>query len=189
MVNRNMFSNNFVGSAVTVLLILIGIAFFQFSQADDRISIGIGDANEDIDIFRIGLQRDFAKSWLQDRSWGISGFWELSASHWDSDDANDSIDAVAFSPVFVYSPNRTTGFKPYIDVGIGIALISAQELGDRDLSSTFQFEDRIGIGARFGNKQQHDLNFRFLHYSNLGFSSPNDGIDIYMLSYAYAFSS
>lgn len=184
-----MFANNFVGSAINALLLLIGIAFFQVSQADDRISIGIGDANEDIDIFRIGLQRDFTKSWLRDRSWGISGFWELSVSRWDGDDSDDSINAIALSPVFVYSPNRSTGFKPYIEAGIGIALISDQELGDRDLSSTFQFEDRIGFGVRFGNKQQHDLNFRFLHYSNVGINSPNDGIDIFMLSYAYAFSS
>jgi len=70
-----------------------------------------------------------------------------------------------------------------------VALISDQEIARRDLSSTFQFEGRIGVGLRFGQQQQRDINFRFLHYSNAGISRPNDGIDIFMLSYGYAFSN
>ncbi|MBL1292666.1 MAG: acyloxyacyl hydrolase [Thiotrichales bacterium] len=184
-----MFASDVVGRAISAFLLLVLVSFFQVSQADDRISIGIGDANEDIDVFRIGLQRDFSKRWLRDRSWGLSGFWELSVSRWDSVGDDDSINAVAFSPVFTCSPNRSTGFKPYIEGGIGVAFISDTELGARDFSTGFQFEDRIGVGILFGRQQQHDLNFKFLHYSNADIEMPNDGIDIFMLSYGYAFSS
>lgn len=179
-----MIVNKFLDKAKVLCFLLSIFMVSQSLSAADRISIGVGDANEEIDIFRVGLQRDFTKRWLMNRAWGISGYWEASLGRWEDGDA---ITALGFSPVFIYSPNRSKGFLPYIEAGIGVALINNTNINDRDLASAFQFEDRIGFGARFGDRQQHDVNFRFLHYSNAGITEPNDGIDIFSLSYGYAF--
>ena len=49
------------------------------------------------------------------------------------------------------------------------------------LGSALQFEDRIGVGFRFGTG--HALGLRAIHYSNAGFKQPNDGIEAYSLYY------
>jgi lipid A 3-O-deacylase len=103
-------------------------------------------------------------------------------------DSPDSIFALGISPVFVYEFTPwASGHQFYIDGGIGVALLSDTRIGTRDLGSTFQFEDQIGVGVRLGQNRQHDLNVRYLHYSNGGFSDPNDGIDILLLSYTHWF--
>ena len=165
-------------ACVGMLLLAQGVS------ASDRISVGVGDASGDIDAYRIGFQRDFKKRWWRDRPWGLSGYWEASANYWVD---NDSISALAFSPVFTLSLKRSSSVTPYFEAGIGVALISNSEIERRNLSTAFQFEDRIGVGLRFGGQQKHDINFRFLHYSNADIKMPNDGLDIFMLSYGYAF--
>ena len=166
------------------LLCVLPLLFSQGVMAVDRISVGVGDANDDIEAFRIGLQKDFSRQWWHDRAWGISGYWEASVNHWTDD---DSITALALSPVFILSPNRHSNIKPYIEAGVGVALISDTQIGRRQLSTTFHFEDRIGVGLRLGEQLRHDVNLRFIHYSNADIKKPNDGIDIFLLSYGYAF--
>lgn len=170
--------------SIYLVNVLFGCLAFSFGAvASDRISIGIGNANDDIEAYRVSFQRDFGQAWFKDYKWSLSGYWDASINLWKDD---ESIAALALSPVFTFSPNRSTGTKPYIEVGVGAALISEREIAGRDLSSPFQFEDRIGFGIRLGEKQLHDINFRFTHYSNASLRLPNDGIDIYMLNYGYA---
>jgi len=82
------------------------LAISPIGNAADRISVGIGDANESIEDYRIGLQRDFSQHWWRDRAWGLSDYWELSLSHWQD---GGSINILALSPAFIYSPNRSSG--------------------------------------------------------------------------------
>ncbi|MCY1312456.1 Lipid A deacylase PagL [compost metagenome] len=62
-----------------------------------------------------------------------------------------------------------------------MALFSNTELEDNKLGSAFQFEDRFGFGLRFTGG--HEVGVRATHYSNAGFSSPNDGVESYALHY------
>jgi len=115
----------------------------------------------------------------------VTGFWEGSLSLWTAD---RTILAVALSPVFVYEftpENRDV--VPYAAIGIGVSGISGTRLVGRDLSSHFQFEDRVGFGLRFGRTLAHDVNLRYMHYSNGGMVEPNHGIDIVMLSIGSSF--
>ncbi len=170
----------FVRSVVCIFI----WAFAQGVSAADRVSVGIGNANDNIEVYRIGLQRDFDRRWLVSRAWGLRGYWEASINRWTD---GESINALAISPVFVFAPNRSVGVMPYLEAGIGVALVSDTDIGGRQLSTAFQFEDRIGMGFRFGEQRKHDINFRYLHYSNANIKKPNDGIDIFILSYGYAF--
>ncbi|MNE17024.1 Lipid A deacylase PagL precursor [compost metagenome] len=49
------------------------------------------------------------------------------------------------------------------------------------MSTSFQFEDRLGFGLRFAGGQE--VGVRAIHYSNAGIKTPNDGIETYSLHY------
>ena len=75
-------------------------------------------------------------------------------------------------------------FKPYLEGAIGVAYLSDTKIDNKDLSTRFQFEDRVGIGLKNRN-----LNFylRFMHYSNSGIKEPNDGLNSTMVGFSYRF--
>ncbi len=71
--------------------------------------------------------------------------------------------------------------KPFIEAGIGVAAFSGTRVGDQNLGSSLNFEDRIGAGLKFANGQS--VGVRAIHYSNAGLKQPNDGIESYSLFY------
>lgn len=148
------------------------------------VTLGWGESEDSIDIYRAGLQREFGLQWFRTKVGWLSGFHEASFGVWEKD--GDSAQVVAYSPVFAYRFNLSI-VEPYLEGGIGIAALSDTRITSRDLSSTLQFEDRIGGGVRLGRDGRHDLNFRFMHYSNASTARPNAGIDIYLGSYTFRF--
>ena len=170
-----------------LLLLVVGLMLFYnaASAGSDGfgVSFGYGVSNDDIDIYRLGVKKDFSSRWFESGTGYLSGFFELSYNRWDDD--NDEINAVAFSPVFAYYFGKDTDFiRPYVAGGIGAALLDDYRIHNRNLSSHYQFEDRIGLGARMGI---FDVNFSYFHYSNAGLKSPNDGIDIWLFTGAIRF--
>lgn len=144
---------------------------------------GQGEANSDIDIYRVSLKKDFSSKWFETDIGFLSGYFELSYNRWEN--GSEATNGVSISPVFAYFfGDESDFFRPYIEGGIGIAYIDDYRIGRRNLSTHFQFEDRIGIGTRLG---RFDINFRYMHYSNGSIKSPNDGMDIWIFSAAFAF--
>jgi lipid A 3-O-deacylase len=161
---------------------------FATAQAEEpkpwRVFVGYGHSHEYIDIFRFGIQRDFRKEWFVSRVGRLTGYHEASVGIWYHRD--DVLGAIAYSPVFTYRFNMRR-VEPYIEAGIGFALLTEREIYNRDMSTIFQFEDRFGVGVRLGASKQHDFNFRYMHYSNAATVQPNQGIDILITSYAVHF--
>ncbi len=155
------------------------------SYALDRISLGAGKSKESINICRLGVQREFDSKWLKWKTGYFSGYHEVSLNYWEY--GNESIKGVAYSPVFIYGFQLNRNIFPYLEAGVGVSYISEKTIKGRDLSSHFQFEDRVGIGAKIGRRKIHDLNLRYMHYSNAGIKQPNQGISMFMFSYAYSF--
>ena len=175
----------------TKWLLIFPIIFLHLSaehaNADsfiDEISFGIGEEkNDDIDIYRLGLKKDFGRQFLTNRTGWLSGYFEGSLNYWHHTD--DDIYALALSPVFAYYfGSKTNSVIPYIEAGIGVVVISDTEIGGVDMTTAFQFEDRIGAGIR---TEKLDVNFRYMHYSNGSMSQPNDGIDILIGTLSYRF--
>lgn len=154
------------------------------------LSLGYGESRDNIDIYRIGLQKEFPgkwfgekPGWFSSRTGYLAGYFELSYNRWEGDD--DETNGVALSPVFAYYLNTgNPGIRPYIEGGIGVAYIDEYRISGRNLASNFQFEDRIGAGVRI---HDFDLNFRYMHYSNASLEDPNDGIDIWIGTLAWFF--
>ena len=176
---------------ITRWLLIIPVAFLLLSAGHaraggfiDEISFGIGEEkNDDINIYRLGLKKDFGRQFLANLSGWLSGYFEGSLNYWHHTD--DDIYAAALSPVFVYYFGvGNNSVIPYMEAGIGVCLISETSIADVDMTTAFQFEDRIGGGIR---TEKLDFNFRYMHYSNGSMAQPNDGIDIWIGTLSYRF--
>ncbi len=169
-------------------LILVLSAFSMYSFAEDtpffdEVSIGIGESQDHIHIYRIGGKTNFKSTWFESDYGRLSGYYEASMHYWKK--GNDQIYGVAFSPVFVYTIGDISDtFQPYVEAGIGAAYISKTKINGRNMATHFQFEDRVGLGVKTGS---YDFNARYMHYSNAGIEKPNNGIDIIMFTAAYRF--
>jgi lipid A 3-O-deacylase len=172
--------------AQTFFIFLLILFSITESYALEGISVGIGKSKDSIEIYRLGLQRQFGSKWFESKLGYFSGYHEVSLNYWEH--KGESIKGIAYSPVFIYGfAGLSNDIFPYLEAGIGVSYLSEKKIKGRDLSSHFQFEDRIGIGAKIGEQKRHDLSFRYMHYSNASIKQPNDGIDIFIFSYAYSF--
>ena len=148
----------------------------------DGIGAGYGQSKDKIDIYRLTARNGFRDRWLESDLGYLSGYWEISANYWHGKGDNFGI---ALSPVAAYYFGGTGTITPYMEAGIGFSGFSKTKMGDRDLSTHFLFENRLGVGMKAG--EHWDLNFRYLHYSNADIEKPNDGIDIMIGSVSYLF--
>ena len=143
------------------------------------VEFGVGQTGESTMTYRLGMQFDWDKSWLQSDVGRLTGYWSGAYTYWDGDNtsANHSL---SFSPVLVYEFAGET-VKPYVEIGVGIAVFANTEVENNNLGSAFQFEDRFGLGLRFAGG--HEVGIRATHYSNGGLTTPNDGVESYALHY------
>jgi len=148
----------------------------------DGATISIGESRDGIKIYRMGLRKDFSSKWVQSSFGYLSGYWEGSLNYWKGK-SGDKNYGVAVSPVFAYYIDLGE-FKPFIEAGIGASIFNKTQIDNRNMSTNFLFEDRIGVGFRYKN---FDFSFRYMHYSNASIKAPNDGIDIWIGSISYKF--
>jgi len=172
-------------------LLIISLVFLLvpsgYAKADgfiDEISFGVGEErNENIDIYRLGLKKNFGRQFLANPTGWLSGYFEGSLNYWHH--ADDDIYALALSPVFVYYFGaETNSVIPYFEAGIGAAVLSHTNISNVEMSTAFQFENRVGAGIR---TEKLDFNFRYMHYSNGSISQPNEGMDILIGTLSYRF--
>jgi len=86
------------------------------------------------------------------------------------------------SPVLRYWLTPRTG----IEYLLGGHLFSGVRLGDKNISTAFQFGDSIGLMHRFGTGPWA-LGVRVTHYSNADLKLPNPGQNYLQLRATYAF--
>jgi lipid A 3-O-deacylase len=151
----------------------------DFGQSTSNSSIGRTSFN----LYRLGLQREFSAALLTGEHVSLDGYFEASLNYWDAGETD--IYAVAVSPVFaLYFGERDGSFRPYVEAGLGGALLSDTEIAGRDLSTTFQFEIRFGVGMR---SDRLDFHVRYMHYSNGSIKQPNHGVDAFLVGLAVGF--
>ncbi|KNH26460.1 acyloxyacyl hydrolase [Pseudomonas farris] len=151
----------------------------SFTAQAAGVEFGVGQTSDSTMTYRLGMQFDWDKSWLQSDIGRLTGYWSGAYTYWEGDETSSN-HSLSFSPVLVYEFAGQT-IKPYVEAGIGIAVFANTEVEDNKLGSAFQFEDRFGFGLRFTGG--HEVGIRATHYSNGGISSPNDGVESYSLHY------
>ena len=157
-------------------------AFSPAVQALD-LTLSAGQSQDSTAVLRIGLQSDFSRSWWQTSTGRLTGYWDLAYSWWEGD-LNSDNHSLSLAPVLVYE-FAGERLRPFIEAGIGVAVFADTRVEDRQLGSMFQFEDRLGVGLRFG--QGHALGLRAIHYSNASIKAPNGGAEVYSLYYRLPF--
>lgn len=174
---------------LTALLLCLPLSLMaEVRKRSVSIDIGQSDSNisrghDELDIYRLGLQWDFKKNLWQGQRNSIGGYFEASVNRWDS--ATDNVTAIALSPVFVLQfGQNSSGYRPYIEAGVGLALLSEEGAGGRQLGSSWQFEDRIGFGLA---SERFDFHYRYMHYSNGDIEEPNQGIDAHVIGISISY--
>jgi lipid A 3-O-deacylase len=132
---------------------------------------------------RAALGFGWDKAWLEGSTGKLTGYWDLGYTYWESGKEAGARHSVSFSPVFVYEFGHGE-IKPFIEAGVGVAMFSGTTAGDQKFGSSFNFEDRIGVGLKLGDTQR--VGIRATHYSNAGIKEPNDGIESYALFYSHS---
>lgn len=158
--------------------LLISVCLLSPAHALD-LSLSLGRSGEGSDYYRLGMQQEFTQSWWNSSTGRLTGYWDVGLTHWKGEQAASN-QTLSFSPVLVYEFG-SSGIRPFVEAGIGIAAFRHTQLEDHQLGTALQFEDRVGIGFRFG--AGHALGLRAMHYSNGGLKQPNDGIEAYSLYY------
>lgn len=146
---------------------------------------------------RVALQWHWNRFWVTKKTdaVGITGYWDASVAYWhcrgDVNGDHKKLAIFAFAPVFRMQAVRPfhNSILPYVEGSIGGAYMTADHIGRRDLGARWTFQDMIGLGFQFGSREQYDLSYHFLHYSNASLASPNNGIDVKVLiSFVYHFA-
>lgn len=146
------------------------------------VTLAGGVTRESTEVIRLALQRDFERSWWQSSTGRLTGYWDAGYTYWFGDESASN-HSLSFAPVFVYE-FAGDSLRPYVEAGIGAAFFDSTEHEGHELSTSFQFEDRIGFGLRFAGQE---IGLRAIHYSNAGIKKPNDGAETYTLHYRTSF--
>ncbi|MHC8388382.1 acyloxyacyl hydrolase [Pseudomonas sp. MDT2-39-1] len=151
----------------------------SFTVQAAGVEFAVGQTSESTMTYRLGMQFDWDKSWLQSDVGRLTGYWSGAYTYWDGKETTSN-HSLSFSPVLVYEFAGQT-VKPYVELGVGVAVFANTEVENNQLGSSFQFEDRFGFGLRLAGG--HEVGIRATHYSNAGLSSPNNGVESYALHY------
>lgn len=180
-------------------IIPIFLLCFVCSSAYSQVGIAFssGQGIREIVPYRISLSWDFGTIWRRDQTWGLHAMWETSYAIWDGPNHPDlgpepitDLQAATTGPMLRWqSKDPTTWLKiiPYAELGVGLSWLSETEIEGRRLSLHFQFEDKIGVGLRFGQQHEYDFSVRAYHYSNASIKRPNSGVNLVMASFGVWF--
>ena len=160
--------------AASLAAAVLAFAGANLAQAA-QVTGAVGVTSQGDMTYRAGLSFDWDKQWFETSVGHLTGYWDAGYTYWEGGDASGA-HSLSFSPVFTYEFSGFT-YTPYIEAGIGIAAFSKTRVGDQRMGSSFNFEDRIGLGLKLPSEQK--VGIRAIHYSNAGIRQPNDGIESY----------
>lgn len=151
------------------------------SQAPDReISLRYGEDGDNYEAYGLGL--------------GLRSFWSRGMGSWQmsahpqielnrvrytgNDGGNDYLNALGGLAMLRIQPT-TMRFRPYGEVGLGLAYFDHDRVGGKDFGDRIQFTQHIGLGLEV--YRNWFAGYRFSHYSNAGMDSDNSGLDLHQV--------
>jgi len=181
----------------TVLTIALYGIGATLAYADLGVAFSSGQGIQNIVPYRFSFSWDVGPIWREQAAWGMNLIWENSFAIWNGPRRPDlapervtDLNATTSGPMFRWQrrePIGNTHFMPYTELGVGLSWLSKTEIEGRVLSLHFQFEDKFGVGMRFGDQQQYDFSLRAYHYSNASIKRPNSGVNLAMASFGVWF--
>jgi lipid A 3-O-deacylase len=173
-------------AALIFLMSCVTVVF----AASTGIGGAIGDGTQEIDAWRINLQRTWSDRVLTTNKRQLYGYTELAFTKLKcnreySYPTNNHLQAYSLSIALRFLTRIVV--PVFFDIGIGPAYMSQQQIGSRNLGQNWLFEDRAGIGIVLGKKQKLELGYRFIHYSNAYLAQKNNGLNLHLFSFGYWF--
>ncbi|MDA0321650.1 MAG: acyloxyacyl hydrolase [Verrucomicrobia bacterium] len=161
------------------------------------VGLELAKGSSEIESVKVFVQSHWSRAWLDEGRWLLTGYWEIDYARWETarppkePDVGpfDSTELIGFSPVFRLVQKRifSRQTKAYLEGSVGVHYLQDTMIGDRNVSSNFQFGDHLGLGVIFGRNSQFDLSYRLQHFSNGGVESPNPGLDFHAFRLAMYF--
>lgn len=153
-------------------------------SAPNAIALVGGNGNQ-VDVYGVEAHWDssYASPWLRDH--GLDTRLAGQLAYWRSQDDNTSHSSlidISLTPLLRWSGSRYGTLRPYLEGGIGLRLVSGTHIGERQLSTAFQFGERIGTGFSFGPQDRYEAGLFVQHVSNGGIKKPNSGLTYVGLS-------
>ncbi len=149
------------------------------------LSLALGHSADNTITYRTAIQFPWQQRWFDSDAGRLSGYWVVGYTYWESDNAANT-HSLSASPVFTWEfGSANSVVQPFVEAGIGLAVFSRNKVENRELGSSVNFEDRLGLGIRIN--QRHTIGAQALHYSNAGISSHNAGIESYNIYYRFSF--
>jgi hypothetical protein len=157
------------------------------------LSFGTDEDSIDADVYRVGLQNRWERTWFNGGAWNVGGYWDAELAYIDADAGrgeNADLYDLSLTPVFRMQRDTalSSGVSPYAEAGIGAHLLSHTSLADKNYSTAFQFGSLVGLGIGFGRHGQYELGYRYQHISNAGIKDPNEGLNLHMVRLGYSFN-
>jgi len=160
---------------------------FQFSANAQQLAVSAGSGT-DGDIAQVSLITN-AGFWTYQTSGGLKlqAHLESTVSRIDGTGSGGSKGITVFgvTPTLTLTAPNSPG---YFELGVGAHYFDQKEINSRKSVGThFEFGDFLGVGLRLGPKQQFEVGYRVIHFSNAGMSSNNPGLDFHQLRLGVTF--
>lgn len=179
-----------------VVLGCVVLAFNPVAQAastdnggQSRLAVAYVQGEGDVQGVKLAVQQEvpLLSALLARQQFNGTISFELSANFWRYGPQNqtDHNLVLAMSPVLTVPFFRLGSNELSLEFGIGVSLLNDTRFAGKDVSTHYQFEDRLGLIMQLSATDA--VNLRYLHYSNAGFKKPNPGLDFIALGYSKAF--
>ena len=168
-----------------LIVVFLFLVVFSFGIKADSISLDYIAGEGDVKGLKLAYQ--FYERHLSNMLPGLRFNLESSVNFWEygAENVHDSNLVLAVSPIFKKTICYCKKGRIYGEFGIGISFIDDTLFAGKNISTHYQFEDRIGIGYEFGKNYRYKIALRYFHYSNGGIKKPNPGLDFLSLSFLY----
>lgn len=116
---------------------------------------------------------------------------DLEIGHWqvfNSGHDQEEFTQFGLTPMLRLPLGEAVRSQWFVEGGVGIHfIVPLYRTRHKHFGSSFNFQDLIGLGSRFGQERQHELAFYVSHFSNANISQPNPGENFLQLRYLHHF--
>lgn len=161
---------------LAVMAIWMATSLLAVPAANADLYLAAGITSEDTAALKLEIDREFGlERWHPQLSLRLAtGALLLSG------DAGNGNAAWLITPAlrYTFAGERSV----FLEAGVGASVFLDTRVENQELSTAFQFEDRLALGMPFAGGE---LNASITHYSNAGIRRPNDGFEVFALGYRH----